>query len=103
MEIGIIIEFNEENGSGVIGNWNERKYILHEYNRSDLKKGDIVIYDCGALQNYHNNERIALYCYNIYRLKDKKDLILKSLETKLFSDFSSLICLVFPEFIDKVI
>jgi hypothetical protein len=33
MEIGVLIEFNQENGYGVVGNSNERKYILHEYNR----------------------------------------------------------------------
>jgi hypothetical protein len=101
MEIGILIEFNQECGYGVVGS-SPRKYILHEYNRVDLKKGDIIIYDSDLLTaKYHNH--ISEYCYNIHKLKDKKELVFNSLDSKLFSDYSYLICLVFPELIDHAI
>lgn len=101
MEIGILIEFNQECGYGVVGSY-PRKYILHEYNRSDLKKGDIIIYDCDSLADSDYNH-ISGYCYNIHKLKNKKELIFKYLNSKLFTDYSFLICLVFPELIDKAI
>jgi hypothetical protein len=101
MEIGILIEFNQECGYGVVGTF-PRKYILHEYNREDLKKGDIIIYDSDEL-NDENYNHISSYCKNIHKLKDKKELIFNSLNSKLFSNYKDLICLVFPELIETAI
>ena len=101
MEIGILIEFNQECGYGVVGS-DPRQYILHEYNRVDLKKGDIIIYECDSLTDKNYNY-ISGYCYNIHKLKDKKELIFNSLNSKLFSEHRGLICLVFPELIDTAI
>lgn len=101
MEIDILIDFNQECGYGIVGSY-PRKYILHEYYRKDLKKGDIIIYDSNGLTD-RNYNHISEYCYNIHKLKDKKELIYKSLNGTLFSNNSHLICLVFPELIDTAI